>query len=64
MNTMFNDCSSLTTIDLSNADFTNVTSYASMFYRDSNLTKVYVKDESAKTFIDGIKLGVAEIKTA
>ena len=62
MDCMFYECSSLTSLDVSNADFTNVTDYEIML--SSAITKVYIKDEAAKTFRDGIKSGVAEIKTA
>ena len=39
---MFAECSSLTTLDLSNLDFTNVTSFSNAFDGDSSLTTVNV----------------------
>ena len=53
---MFSDCTSLVTCDLSGFDFSNVTEYLlwgdNMFSGCTSLTTVYVKDASAKTFID------------
>ena len=41
-NSMFAGCSSLATLDLSNVDFTNVTSFSNAFDGDSSLTTVNV----------------------
>jgi len=51
MGYMFYNCSSLTTLDLSNFDFTKVTSYNNMFYNVPSSCLIYVKDETAKTWI-------------
>ena len=55
MNNMFNGCSNLHLIDFRNADFSSVTYYTNMFKNTSELN-VVVKDEKARTWIQG-KLG-------
>ncbi len=55
MNNMFNGCSNLHLIDFRNADFSSVTYYTNMFKNTSELN-VVVKDETARTWIQG-KLG-------
>lgn len=57
MKYMFKRCYSLESLDLSSFDFSNVTEYAEMFKNCNpdgvvKLTKVYVKDEAARTFIN------------
>jgi surface protein len=49
---MFNGCSSLTSLDLSNFDTSNVTTMQYMFQDCTSLQTVYVKDETAKTKIE------------
>lgn len=50
---MFMGCTSLVEVDLSTWDFSNVTRADSMFSGCTSLKTVYVKDEVAKTFIEG-----------
>ena len=49
---MFYNCSNLTSLDLSSFDFFKVTSYTNMFRSCTALETVYVKDETAKEFVD------------
>ena len=46
MSNMFEDCSSLTSLDLSNLDTSNVTNMSSIFYGCSSLKDVYITVES------------------
>ena len=55
MDYTFYDCSSLRTLNLQNATFDKVRSNDYVFFATSNLS-VIVKDESARTWIQG-KLG-------
>lgn len=52
MNAMFSNCHSLTSLDLSNFDMSNVTDADDMFKNCTNLKAIYVKDETAKTKIE------------
>ena len=49
MNSMFNGCNKLTTLDLSNFDTSKVTNFSSMFYSCSSLTTVPQLDTSKGT---------------
>lgn len=51
MSTMFYNCYNLTSLDLSSFTFDNVTSYTNMFYKVSSDCLIYVKDETAKSWI-------------
>ena len=48
---MFQGCSSLASLDLSNFDFTNVTDYTNVFRDVPANCEILVKDETAKTWI-------------
>ena len=48
---MFNNCSSLTYLDLSKATFENLTSDSIIFNGLEHGATIKVKDEAAKTFI-------------
>ena len=55
MSGMFNECSGLTNIDLSNFNTNNVTDMSCMFYGCENLTKknTITKDKKLLNNIDG-----------
>ena len=46
MNVMFNGCSSLTSLNLSNCDISKVTNIEMMFYGCQSLTDVYITVEA------------------
>lgn len=49
---MFQSCTSLTELNLSSFDFTNVVSYGQMFLNVPTDCLIYVKDETAKAWIE------------
>lgn len=51
MSGMFNGCSSLTLLDISNFDFTNVTLYNDMFFNVPADCLIYVKDQAAYEWV-------------
>ncbi len=52
MSYMFSNCSSLTSLNMSNANFDKVTSYTNMFTSNiSSSIVVIVKDSTAQTYI-------------
>ena len=51
MDNLFCNCTSLQTLDISNFDFTNVTSYSNMFTGVPADCLIYVKNQTAKDWI-------------
>lgn len=48
---MFYNCKNLNTLDISSFDFSNVTSYSNIFNSMKSNATIYVKDETARTWV-------------
>ena len=55
---MFSECSSLTSLDLSNLDTSSVVAMNNMFYECSKLKNIYVKDSSTKSKFSSLNASV------
>ncbi len=51
MQYMFSNCKNLNTLDISSFDFSNVTSYSGIFTLIKSNATIYVKDETARTWV-------------